>query len=180
MITEVPLSFLQGVTQRSICRGSSFLFGLTEQRLELQIQKYNKSLGFFLLIFLMSSLSFLCRGLLAFLLHLMPPTTYSFLPPRGIFFIDVSNCTCCILMTIKISTLHHREMLHRRIRICDVWWSLRCRAPHLGYEDIIQKYNKSISIPCVEQSVSPKGSSATEGRKNMGLQLDITIDIMNT
>ena len=32
----------------------------------------------------------------------------------------------------------------------------------------------------VEQSVSPKGSSATEGRKNMELQLDITIDIMNT
>ena len=51
MITEVPLSFLQGVTQRSICRGSSFLFGFTEQRLELQIhikiwpQKYRSGVG---------------------------------------------------------------------------------------------------------------------------------------
>ena len=41
--------------------------------------------------------------------------TYSFLPPKGIFFIDVSNCTCCILMTKEISTGHHREMLHWRI-----------------------------------------------------------------
>ena len=82
-----------------------------------------------------------------FLTDLVNCITYSFLPPRGIFFIDVSNCTCCILMTIEISTLQHREMLHRRIRICDVCWSLRCRAPQLGYEDIIQKYNKSISIP---------------------------------
>ena len=32
--------------------------------------------------------------------------TYSFLPPKGIFFIDVSNCTCCILMTKEISTGH--------------------------------------------------------------------------
>ena len=31
------------------------------------------------------------------------------------FFIDVSNCTCCILMTKEISTGHHREMLQWRI-----------------------------------------------------------------
>ena len=33
------------------------------------------------------------------------------------------------------------------------------------------QYNKSISIPYVEQSVSPKGSSATEGRKNMQITI---------
>ena len=36
--------------------------------------------------------------------------TYSFLPPNGIFFIDVSNLTCCILMTREISTLKHLNL----------------------------------------------------------------------
>ena len=33
-------------------------------------------------------------------------------------------------MTIEISTLQHREMLHRRMFLVDDCWSPQCRAPH--------------------------------------------------
>ena len=59
-------------------------------------------------------------------------------------------------MTIEISTLQHREMLHRRIFLSDDCWSPRCRAPHEGDEDIIQKYNKLDFIPFVVQTVAPE------------------------
>ena len=73
--------------------------------------------------------------------------TYSLFPPNGIFFIDVSNLSCFILMTIEISTGQHREMLHRRMFLWDDCWSPQCRAPHECYEEIIQKYNKLDFIP---------------------------------